>query len=73
MDDLAPDRHGVEDSLARARAAFDHGWSIIPVRLDKRPALRTWKEFQSRQAQSLRSGSGENLRRGVLLRVAKAA
>jgi len=49
MDHSTPDRTGIEDPLSLARAALDHGWSIIPVQLDKRPALRTWKEFQNRR------------------------
>jgi hypothetical protein len=34
------------DAAATARDALQRGWSVILVRLDKRPALPTWKEYQ---------------------------
>ncbi len=30
--------------------AIEKGWSVIPVRLDKRPCVPSWKEFQRRRA-----------------------
>ena len=30
-------------------AALQAGWSIMPTRRDKRPALTTWKPYQTRQ------------------------
>ena len=32
------------------RKAAERGWSIIPVRADKRPAIKSWSEFQTRPA-----------------------
>lgn len=36
-------------SLGLARLALARGWSLIPVRPDKRPAIATWKEFQKKR------------------------
>lgn len=30
--------------------AAERGWSLLPVRKDKRPALKSWKEFQEKPA-----------------------
>jgi Domain of unknown function (DUF927)/Bifunctional DNA primase/polymerase, N-terminal len=38
------------DAAATARDALQRDWSVIPVRLNKRPAVPTWKEFQQRRA-----------------------
>lgn len=32
------------------RKAAERGWSVIPVREDKRPALKSWSEFQKQPA-----------------------
>ena len=37
---------GVPPAVLRA---IERGWSVIPVRLDKRPCLSSWKEFQTRR------------------------
>jgi hypothetical protein len=36
------------DVSAILKAAFDHGFSLIPVGCDKRPRLRSWNPYQKR-------------------------